>query len=174
MREIAVAVYPVPKGRISTVLKANNIRTNEYAKAYMNHPAFQTEDARSQLTIVLCALQELGLTDGAIYADIFAKASELGLSPCRPSGGLFLRLSYLDQARSGNSVLRGTHHAPDSAVTVLSEFLEKDDDFPKGLYLRNVDGVLWLRGYICDEAYKWSSEDVFAFEKRNSPKRHTL
>lgn len=165
MQEKTVTIYPIPKDQISTVLKANNIRINEYAKAYMNHSAFQTEEMRSQITLVLCSLQELGLKNGAVYADIFSRASELGLYPCQPSTGLFLRLSYLNQAQSRNSILSGTHHSPDSAVTVLSEFLEEDDNFPKGLYLRNVDGILWLRGYICDKAYKWSFEDVFAFEK---------
>ena len=71
----------------------------------------------------------------------------------------------MDQVRSENSVLSGTHRAPDGAVTVLSEFIEEDDDFPKGLYLRNVDGALWLRGYICDKTHNWSLADVFAFEK---------
>ena len=165
MQEIPVTAWPIPKSKILTVLKANHIRVNEYAKAYMNHSRFQTEGVRSHMMVVLCSLQELGLENGAVYADIFSRALELGLSPCQPSTGLFLRLSYLNQEQSKNSILSGTHHAPDRAVTVLSECFEKDDNFPKGLYLRNVDGILWLRGYICDEAYHWSSEDVFAFEK---------
>ena len=166
MHEMTVTTYPILKSKILTVLKTNNICVNEYAKAYMSHTRFQTEGVRSNITVVLCSLQELGLKNGAVYADIFSRAIELGLSPCQPSTGLFLRLSYLNQVQSKDNVLSGTHHSPDSAVTVLSEFLEKDDNFPKGLYLRNVDGILWLRGYICDETYNWSSEDVFAFEKR--------
>ena len=167
MQEITVTTWPIPKSRILKVLKTNDIRINEYAKTYMNHPDFQTEGTQSSITVVLCALKELGLKNGAVYTDIFSVAAESGLYPCRPGTGLFLRLAYLNQVQSENSVLSGTHHAPDSAVTVLSEFLEKDsDDFPKGLYLRNVDGTLWLRGYICDKTYRWSSEDVFAFEER--------
>ncbi len=64
-----------------------------------------------------------------------------------------------------NSVLSGTHEAPDRAVTVLSEILEENDTFPKGLYLRNVDGVLWLRGYTCDAEYRFPADTLFAFEK---------
>lgn len=165
MHEIAVTTWAIPKSKILTVLKSNNIYINKYAKTYMNHSRFQTEGVRSYITVVLCSLKELGLKNGAVYADIFSRAIELGLYPCQPSTGLFLRLSYLNQAPSKDSILSGTHRSPDSAVTVLSDFLEKDNNFPKGLYLRNVDGILWLRGYICDETYNWSLEDVFAFEK---------
>ena len=166
MLKITVPTWNIQKSEIPTVLKENNIRINEYAKIYMAHPDFRTEGTQSDITVVLCVLKELGLEKGAVYADIFSVAAETGLYPCRPSVGLFLRLAYLDQTQSRNSVLSGTHHAPDSAVTVYSEALEKDDDFPKGLYLRNVDGTLWLRGYICDNTYHWSAEDIFAFEKR--------
>ena len=165
MQEITVTTWSIPKSEILTVLKTNNICINVYAKVYMNHSRFQTKGVRSRIRVVLSSLQELGLENGAVYADIFSRANEMGLYPCQPSTGLFLRLSYLNQAQSKDSVLSGTHHSPDSSVTVLSDFLEKDDSFPKGLYLRNVDGILWLRGYICDETYSWSLEDVFAFEK---------
>ena len=35
---------------------------------------------------------------------------------------------------------------------------------PRSLYLRKVEGVLWLRGYVCSEDHRWSPDDVFAFE----------
>ena len=46
----------------------------------------------------------------------------------------------------------------------LSELLEGDDAFPKGLYLRKVDGGLWLRGYVCDPAYRFPGDALFALE----------
>ena len=85
-------------------------------------------------------------------------------SSYRPGTALFLRLAWSDQPMSRNSVLSGTHEAPDRAVTVLSEILEENDTFPKGLYLRNVDGVLWLRGYTCDAEYRFPADTLFAFE----------
>ena len=84
-----------------------------------------------------------------------------------PCTGLFLRLAWRDQPQSRNSVLSGTHSAPDLSVTVLSEIPEQSDAFPKGLYLRNVDGKLWLRGYICDAAYRFPGDTLFAFEAIN-------
>ena len=76
--------------------------------------------------------------------------------------------AWTDQPQSQNSVLSGTHSSPDGAITVLSELLEGDDAFPKGLYLRKVDGNLWLRGYVCDSAYRFPGDALFALEMRRT------
>ena len=165
MNEIKCDKYPIPKNQVLTILESNHISVNEYAKTYMDHPRFQTDEKRSQVALELRSLRSLGFENGAVYADIFSRIRELGLRPCQPNIGLFLRLSYTDQDQSENCVLSGAHRAPDGAVTVLSEFLEEDDNFPKGLYLRNVGGTLWLRGYICEKTYAWSPEDIFVFER---------
>ena len=64
---------------------------------------------------------------------------------------------------------RNKYYCSEFVYEVLSsdgvEIIERDDELPKGLYLRNVDGRLWLRGYVCDSAYRFSSNDLFAFEK---------
>ena len=54
-------------------------------------------------------------------------------------------------------------------LTEVSEETKRDDAFPKGLYLRNADGILWLHGYAYDPAYRFSGADLFAFEKISSP-----
>lgn len=164
MREWKIPVYPIEKASLWAYLAEERILLNGYARQYMGHPGFRTEKA-GEITVILGPLAELGLPQGGRYPDLFAAARRMGLRPCRPSGGLFLRLHCRDQARSKNSLLSGTHQAPEGAITVLSEFLEPEDSFPKGLYLRNVDGALWLRGYLCDDTYLWSPEDVFALEK---------
>ena len=165
MTKIKCNKFPIPKSQVSNILKANHISVNEYAKTYMDHPRFQIDETQSQVTVELCSLRSLGFENGAVYADIFSRVRKLGLRPCQPNIGLFLRLSYMDQDQSKNCILSGTHRAPEGAVTVLSEFLEEDDNFPKGLYLRNVGGTLWLRGYICEKTYAWSPEDIFVFER---------
>lgn len=71
--------------------------------------------------------------------------------------------------KAAASVLSGTHRSPEQSVVVLSEETERDDAFPKGLYLRNADGILWLHGYAYDPAYRFSGADLFAFEKISSP-----
>ena len=71
MYEIKCDKYPIPKSQISVVLKTNNIYINEYAKTYMDHPRFRTDESMAQITVALFSLQELGLENGAVYADIF-------------------------------------------------------------------------------------------------------
>lgn len=164
MREWKIPVYPIEKGSILALLEKERILLNKYAKQYIRHPGFRTEEA-GEIDVVLGSLSELGLPKGGRYQDIFTEARRRGLCPCRPSGGLFLRLFCRSQAQSKNNELSGAHRAPEGAVTVLSPFLEPANSFPKGLYLRNVGGALWLRGYLCDDAHLWSPEDVFALEK---------
>jgi len=62
-----------------------------------------------------------------------------------------------------------------SAVTFLtigSASLELDAEYPKGFYLRVIDGRPWLRGYRCDDEYVWGAGDrlVFASDGRGRRK----
>ena len=45
-----------------------------------------------------------------------------------------------------------------------SDALSRDDEYPKGFYLRVVDGRAWLRGYRCDDGHSWSPDDRFIFQ----------
>ena len=163
MRKIRIQAYLIESGRIPQVLKKYQIHINSYAHQFFQHARFDTARLPSHMDLVICSLSELGLAEGGVLEAIMEKAHASGLRPCHPATGLFLRLQYTSQRESAERILTGTHRAPEGAITVLSEFLEQDDGFPKGLYLRNVDGALWLRGYVCDSAYTWSANDVFVF-----------
>ena len=163
MRRIILKAEPFPSEQIPAVLKEHGIFINHYAEEFFAHPRFSIGRSR-ETTVAIASLQEIGLESGATLRDIFTHISKTDLKACAVSTGLFLRLAWTDQPQSRNSVLTGTHGSPDQAVTVLSEILERDDAFPKGLYLRNVDGNLWLRGYICDDTYRFPCEALFAFE----------
>jgi hypothetical protein len=155
---------PFPKEKISEKLRENGILTNRYAEEFFSHPGFATERAERS-DIVIISLSELGFSEGATLEEVVRRLPALQLKPCDASTGLFFRFAWKDQQISRNSVISGTHEVPDSAVTVLSEPLEKDDAFPKGLYLRNVDGKLWLRGYVCDSVYRFPGDALFAVKK---------
>lgn len=155
---------PFPKNQISRKLEEHNIFINRYAEVFFAHPTFSTENAR-EMIIAIGSLREIGLENGGTLNEIFQKIKECGFKPCPTNAGLFLRFTWKDQPQSQNSILSGTYCSPDQAVVVLSEQMETDDAFPKGLYLRNVDGRLWLRGYVCDSEYRFSGDDLFAFEK---------
>lgn len=164
MELITLKPVPFPKKQISHELETHNILTNQYAEVFFAHPAFSTENTRD-MTIAIVSLREIGLENGATWNEIFRHIEKCDFTPCQPNTGLFLRFAWKHQPKSQNSILSGTHCSPEQAVVVLSEQIEADDAFPKGLYLRNVDGKLWLRGYVCDSAYRFSGNDLFAFIK---------
>ncbi|WP_130412818.1 hypothetical protein [Xylanimonas ulmi] len=77
--------------------------------------------------------------------------------------GPYLRLAFDDQAAAPDAVMP-SGRAPSGSVTVASEPVEADHDFPKGFYLRVVDGTAWLRGYMCDNQHVFAPNDRFAFQ----------
>ncbi len=161
MRYLTVPAVPFSP----ELLEKNGICLNEYARAYLQHPKLQQKELPEQLSLVLLTPSELGFSDGCTLQQLIDQAQAFGFSPCHPMAAVFLRLLLMDQRESENTVLTGTHRAPDGAITVLSKPLCRDDAFPKGLYLRNVSGTLWLRGYICDADFVWSPSDVFALSQ---------
>ena len=163
MQKIMIQTCCLSKDQISEKLEQQGIRTNLYAQQFFSHPRFSAEYA-GKITLLIVSLREIGFENGASLPEIYQKLPQAGLKPCPPQTGLFLRLAWRDQPESENAILTGTHEVPDQAVTVLSELLEENDDFPKGLYLRNVEGILWLRGYVCESQYCFPADAVFAFE----------
>lgn len=53
--------------------------------------------------------------------------------------------------------------APTGAIHVAFDPLSEDVEYPKGFYLRGVDGQAWLRGYRCDDTYVWAPDHRLAF-----------
>ncbi|WP_171027542.1 hypothetical protein [Pseudarthrobacter sp. NamE2] len=47
---------------------------------------------------------------------------------------------------------------------MAAEAISQDDEYPKGFYLRVVDGQKWLRGYQYDDEYIWSPNGRFTFQ----------
>ena len=162
-RVFSLEIEPFTTDAAWTMLAKAGVAINEYARRFIEHSSFPWSKPAARIRVICLTLREIGFPDGAVNAEIAAKLPELGLMPCSPCSGLFLRLAWWEQQASENAVLTGTHRSPDGAVTVWSEPLEQDDGFPKGLYLRNVEGTLWLRGYVSDAEHRWSGEDMFAF-----------
>jgi len=163
MLMIPIKRRPMTAEQSLQTLKERGIRINRYAETYISHPGFSAGGA-GEMTAAIISLEKLGLENGASLDELLRHIKGTQFSPCPPDAGLFLRLAWTDQPQSQNSVLTGTHSSPDQAVTVLSEMLERDDAFPKGLYLRKVDGDLWLRGYVCDSAYRFPGDALFVLE----------
>jgi hypothetical protein len=149
---------------LRSALSAAGVRLNASAETLLNDPLFASADAETahMVEIVECTVGQLGLTDGATLPGILSAARKQGLSLCAPFAGPYLRLAMPDQPNAPDSVMsRG--RPPTGALHVATERLSTDYDYPRGFYLRVVEGKPWLRGFRCSDEAQWSPEDRFAF-----------
>ncbi len=152
------------KAELRELLRRSCVELNAYAEEIFASDLFTVSDAPRQVRIAEVSVEALGFPGGAVMRDVLAKAGELGLGPCPPELGPYLRLAYMDQPGVSGS-LSGGGKAPEGAVTVVSAPLSADDAFPKGFYLRKVNGVLWLRGYRCDAEHVLAPPDRLVFAR---------
>ena len=160
-----VEVGGLTKSQLIHKIKQESILINELGKTLFNDDKFTTSDSKYKLEIVELTVQDLGLLEGGTINQVFGKANQLGLELCPLELGPYLRLAYLDQPE-GDLNRHQLHKAPDGSITVASQILAEDHDFPKGFYLRRIDGTLWLRGYVCDDTHIWEPGDHFIFVKQ--------
>ncbi|GGI10828.1 helicase [Gottfriedia solisilvae] len=162
----SVEVGGLTKSQLIMKLQENSILLNEYGELLLANEKFTTSDTKYSLETVELTVSNLGFFFGATTAQIFKRASELGLGLCPPELGPYLRLEYLDQPE-GNFGSSMQHQAPSGSITIASEVLTEDEDFPKGFYLRRINGELWLRGYRADHLHVWNPGDHFIFCQTN-------
>lgn len=158
-----VEVGGLTKSQLIQKFQQESILMNESAERLFADDKFTASDTKCNLQTVELTVRDLGFPDGSTMGEIFTKAKELGLKLCPLELGPYLRLAYLDQPEGslGNHLRR--HQAPFGSITIASEILTEDHDFPKGFYLRRIDGVLWLRGYRADNLHVWNPDDHFIF-----------
>ncbi|MBF6671319.1 MULTISPECIES: hypothetical protein [Glutamicibacter] len=129
------------------------VQLNDYAKVLLAHEIFERIAPVRMLNLVSRTVQQLGLDAGATLPEIFDRAISSGLGLCPAITGPYLRLEFLDQAASRDS------------LTISSAALG-DEGFPRGFYLRVVEGAVWLRGYRCDDTHGFALADTFVFQDR--------
>lgn len=158
-----IEVGGLTKSQLIQKLQKYSILMNEYAKRLFADDNFTTSDLTCSLKTVELTVRDLGFAEGATTAQIFKRASEVGLDLCPLELGPHLRLQYLDQPEGYLGKPSFQQQAPYGSITIASEILTEDEDFPKGFYLRRIDGVLWLRGYRAGHQHVWKSDDHFIF-----------
>lgn len=161
---IDLTVGGLTKKELLNTLKQKNILINSYGEKFLQSKLFKVTKEKKKMQLVELTLIELGLTDGtAGLLEIIDQAKAIGLKPCSPDTAPFLRVSSFDDKDSQGQ--DKNHRTPDGAVTVVSKILDEDVYFPKGFYLRKIDGKFWLRGYICDYEHHFGVNERFIFEK---------
>ena len=156
-----IAIGGLSRSALKLELRGRGIQLNDLASQLIQHPVFDNVQTPMVKHFATRRLADLGLNDGASLPEVFAAAQRQQLSLCPVTAGPYLRLAYAKQPTSKLSELN-VGKAPDSSLTVASAALG-DDDFPKGFYLRTVDGQQWLRGYRCTDEHRFSPEDHFIF-----------
>lgn len=139
-------------------LVAAGVELNAYAETLLEHPRI-ARSAAEELTLTRRTVGELGLPAGGTLPQIIAAVQEQGFQLCPPGTGPYLRLALTSQPSAPDSVL-SAGRVPSGALHVLSAPLSEDHEYPKGFYLRVVDGVSWLRGFRCDDEYCMPPESM--------------
>lgn len=158
---LEVAVGGMPRDELAERLRVEAVSLNAHAETLLASPAFD-ERAGEVMRVVDRTVAELGLPEGGTLRDVCDAAGGVGLELCPADAAPYLRLAWMSQANSTDSVL-SVGRSPQGAVKVASAPLSDDAEYPKGFYLRVVDGVRWLRGYRCDDEYRFAADDRFAF-----------
>ncbi|MGO4191452.1 hypothetical protein AB4Y67_07260 [Arthrobacter sp. YAF17] len=162
VERLEVSVGGLSRRQLMTSLTSRGILVNGNAETLLEDVAFRDRSPRP-VVVTERTVAELGLPGGATLPQIFEVAQQQGLLLCPVDTGPYLRLGLNGQMESRDSVM-SSGRAPDGGLTVAAEVLSHDDEYPKGFYLRVVDGQAWLRGYRCDDEHMWSPDDRFIFQ----------
>lgn len=144
-------------------LVSAGIRLNVHAKTLLASGKFQTETKPRGIAVVVVSVGDLGFPNGAGIQAIHKSALERQLAQCPIELAPHFRMQYRDQPEGFIGYPSTQAMAPPRSITVACEPIDADNDFPKGFYLRRIDGELWLRGYRSDDEHIWDSQDRFAF-----------
>jgi hypothetical protein len=158
-----VTIGGLSKAELLQQLQNSHVSLNELADRLFASGHFTTAQTRHSLTTVELTVRDLGFPHGVTTAELYARAAALGLGLCPLELGPHFRLSYLNQPEGYWGQPLRPHQAPCGSITVASEPLIQDDDFPKGFYVRRIEGELWLRGYRSGPEHVWAADDHLLF-----------
>lgn len=144
-------------------LEAGGIGLNAAAHEILSSPRFAMLAAVRTIATVETSVAALGFEGGATMPAILESAAQRGWGPCPPETAPHLRLQYLDQPEGAAGVVQTSGRAPPGSLTVVSNPLHDDPVFPRGFYLRRIEGTPWLRGYRSDDEHVWAPEDRLLF-----------
>ncbi len=139
-----------------------HIHLNQHAVTLLSNDLVTSSEV-THTDIYIASVRDIGFTNGATLPQVTERVMALGYQSCMLELAIYLRLIYTTQPAA--NVDNNSSGAPQGSLTVLSKPLRADDEYPKGLYLRNIDDQLWLRGYRCSNDHVWSPDDMFLFRR---------
>jgi len=162
--ERVVMTGGLSRAKLKETLQQQSIHLNTYAEQLLADERWTSASTPYRVHTVELTVRNLGLPEGATTETTFTTAQQLGLQLCPFELAPYLRMQYTDQLEDVAGEIR-RNQAPSGSVTVASEPINTDDTFPKGFYLRHMNGELWLRGYCADDLHRWNADDRFIFVK---------
>ena len=138
------------KYELLTTMAKCNICMNAYATMLFMNDKFVTCVGKRKANLVEVSPRILGFSSPATIAELVVAAKDRDLASCPIELAIYLRLKYTDQDEG-------------PMLTVYSDKLESDSEFPSGLYLQNHSGNLWLRGYRASNDWLLELDDKLVF-----------
>ena len=135
-------------------IKTAGMNIGDYGNDILGKPAFMVSPDEVEVELVNVSVAELGFKDGATRADIYKRASELGLELCPNEVGPQLRLQYTDQPNG------------EWLLVAMEPITDSDRDLNVFLVERNGDGEQWLRGDRGRPGDFWNGDDRWVFLRR--------
>ncbi|MGB0952117.1 MAG: helicase [Planctomycetota bacterium] len=161
----ALEVGGLDAAGLQQALEHAGIALNPLAEELLSSAVFACTLPSQHLSLESCTVQALGFPDGATLPAILDAAQAQALHPCPMDAAAYLRLHHLQQVEDSDTKPRSTPGAPAGSLTVATVHPGQPDTFPRGFYLRNIDGTLWLRGYRADDLHVWHPEDTLVFRR---------
>ncbi len=158
----------VSKEQLLSRLDQSGVSLNDAARTLFASALFTTRPDPILVSYVELTVSDLGFDNGATFPELEQKAESKGYVLPPVELGPHLRLHYQSQPEGFVGMPATEHRAPPGSITIASPPLTEDDSFPKGFYLRKINGVLWLRGYWSDLDHVWAPEDRLVFQQPNT------
>lgn len=165
----AITYEGLEKDKLLEKLQQSGMRLNEYANEIFQSPLYSPSAFSYTATVVELSLADIGLMSGGSLGEIRNCMEVFGLSYCPLELAPYIRLSKLYDKDQTELEEKKWGKAPPNSITIFSEPVLKDDNFPKGFYIRTINGNPWLRGYRCSADYVWDPNDRMIFKMDINP-----
>lgn len=161
----AVTYEAFDKEALLEKLEQSGVKLNKYAYEIFQSTLFQPSASDYTAIVTELTLAEIGLKFGGDFEKIRNCIAAFGLSYCPLELVPYIRLRRLHYKDQSEPEEKKWGKAPPNSITIFSKPLLESDDFPKGFYIRTINGTPWLRGYQCSADYVWDSNVRMIFKK---------